>query len=266
MQLGRCLRSIRRVGPRSASSSKAEVEDLRATVVGHHDVGGLQVAMDDPLVVRRGEGLGERAGDLEDALDGEPALRDEPIERRAVDKLHGEEVNAVSFLDREHGDDAGVVKGGESLRLTPETLQPLGIRGHLGGQDLQGHVAPELRVGVPFPAVALEILRFATPPAHLQELVYRGKTYAVGEALERGLVDETVSPDGLLEHACAVAARLATEPTARFRLTKLLLRRPTIVQMKQLASETDADVLAEWKDPKTIQAIRTYLQELKKDR
>ena len=34
---------------------------------------------------------------------------------------------------------------------------------------------PELTVGLPFPLVALEVLRFATSEAHLQELVYRGK-------------------------------------------------------------------------------------------
>jgi len=33
---------------------------------------------------------------------------------------------------------------------------------------------PELLVGVPFPVVPLEIVRFATPPQHLQALIYRG--------------------------------------------------------------------------------------------
>ncbi len=124
--------------------------------------------------------------------------------------------------------------------------------------------APELRVGVPFPAVALEILRFATSTAHLQELVYRGKTYAVAEAYERGLVDETISPERLLDHACSVATRLASEPTARFRITKRQLRRPAIDLIERHASETDREVLAEWKDPETIQAIRAYLEEFKK--
>ena len=35
---------------------------------------------------------------------------------------------------------------------------------------------PELLVGVPFPVVPLEIVRFATPPQHLQALIYRGLT------------------------------------------------------------------------------------------
>jgi hypothetical protein len=34
---------------------------------------------------------------------------------------------------------------------------------------------PELRVGIPFPVAAIEILRFATSTQHLQELVYLGR-------------------------------------------------------------------------------------------
>ena len=37
---------------------------------------------------------------------------------------------------------------------------------------------PELLVGVPFPVVPLEIVRFATPPQHVQALIYRGLTLA----------------------------------------------------------------------------------------
>ena len=36
---------------------------------------------------------------------------------------------------------------------------------------------PELQVGVPFPPVALEIMRFATPPQHFQSIVCRAETY-----------------------------------------------------------------------------------------
>lgn len=120
---------------------------------------------------------------------------------------------------------------------------------------------PELRVGVPFPVVAIEILRFATSTAHLQELVYRGKTYPSAEAYERGLVDEIVDGERLLDEACHVAARLSSEPIARFRITKQQLRRPALARMEQLAPETDASVLTEWKDPATLGAIRAYVEE-----
>ncbi len=118
---------------------------------------------------------------------------------------------------------------------------------------------PELKVGLPFPLVAIEVLRFATSEAHLQELVYRGKTYEVAEAYERGLVDEIVEPDALLEHATIVASQLGSEPSARFRITKRQLRRPTIDRMERFAQETQAEVIAAWKDPASLDSIREYL-------
>jgi len=118
---------------------------------------------------------------------------------------------------------------------------------------------PELKVGLPFPLVAIEVLRFATSEAHLQELVYRGKTYPVAEAYERGLVDEVVEPDELLNHAIEVASQLGAEPSARFRITKRQLRQPTIVRMERFAQETDDEVVAAWKDPASLESIEQYL-------
>lgn len=125
---------------------------------------------------------------------------------------------------------------------------------------------PELTVGLPFPLVALEVLRFATSEAHLQELVYRGKTYAVAEAYERGLVDEVVEPDTLLTRAIEVSSQLGSEPSARFRITKKQLRQPTIDRMERYAKETQREVIAAWKDPVSLESIQRYLQGVKKER
>ena len=63
---------------------------------------------------------------------GSPPSGMSAVERLALDELHGQEVDAVGFLDGVDGDDAGVVEGGERLRLAPEALEPLRARGHLG--------------------------------------------------------------------------------------------------------------------------------------
>jgi enoyl-CoA hydratase len=119
---------------------------------------------------------------------------------------------------------------------------------------------PELQVGIPFPLVAIEILRFATSTAHLQELVYRGSTYTTDVAVERGLIDELVEPDALVGRAAEVAAHLASEPAGRFRLTKQQLRAPTLASIQAHAPDTDEAVIAEWERPDTVAAIRTYLE------
>src|SRR5258705_8320826 len=57
---------------------------------------------------------------------------------------------------------------------------------------------PELLVGVPFPVVPLEIMRFAAPSRHLQTLAYRGVTLAADEAFDHGLIETVTDPDRLL--------------------------------------------------------------------
>ena len=49
----------------------------------------------------------------------------------------------------------------------------------------------EILVGVPFPALAFEIVRFAVPPRYLPEFTLFGATYAGDEALRRGWQPES---------------------------------------------------------------------------
>ena len=48
----------------------------------------------------------------------------------------------------------------------------------------------ELLVGVPFPPLAFEVMRFATPPAFFAETILSGATYPPEAALARRMVDE----------------------------------------------------------------------------
>src|SRR5271157_3660161 len=61
----------------------------------------------------------------------------------------------------------------------------------------------ELLVGVPFPALAFEIVRAAVPPHHLAEFTLGGATYDADEALALGWVDEITEADALTENAMA---------------------------------------------------------------
>ena len=58
--------------------------------------------MDDALLVRGRERVGQRVGDLEHPLDRQPPLGNGAVERLALDELHRQEVDAVRFLDRVH--------------------------------------------------------------------------------------------------------------------------------------------------------------------
>ncbi|WP_420129614.1 enoyl-CoA hydratase/isomerase family protein [Longimicrobium sp.] len=120
---------------------------------------------------------------------------------------------------------------------------------------------PELVVGVPFPAAALEAVRFAVPRHRLQSLVYTGRTLAPPEALAEGLLDEVVPEDALLGRAREVAAQLASLPPEVFRETKQTLRADALARMDG-AAEYDRRVHALWSAPETHARIRAYMERI----
>ncbi len=116
---------------------------------------------------------------------------------------------------------------------------------------------PELLVGVPFPTVAIEIMRFAVPPHELQALIYTGRTCAAEEALRRGLVNEVVGADSLLGRARDVARQLAAIPAAVFSATKRALRHDVAARLRD--DSTLAEVVRHWSSPDTRGHIQQYL-------
>jgi enoyl-CoA hydratase len=117
---------------------------------------------------------------------------------------------------------------------------------------------PELLVGVPFPVVPLEIMRFAAPRQYLQTMAYRGLTLTAESALQHGLVDAVVDAERLLDEAVAMAESLAAIPSAAFSLTKRQVREPTRRRIRAGAA-VDADVQDAWASPETLHAIREYV-------
>lgn len=84
----------------------------------------------------------------------------------------------------------------------------------------------ELLVGVPFPLVALEILRYSFGNDRLAGLIFLGQTYPGEEASRLGLVDELVDPQEVLPRAIEVATLLADIPSRTFAHTKTQLHQP----------------------------------------
>ena len=124
----------------------------------------------------------------------------------------------------------------------------------------------ELLVGVPFPALAFEIMRFATPPAFLAEVILSGATYPPDVALARRLIDEMVEPTELMPRAMAAAKMLATIPAATFAATKRQLRQPMIDRLSQHRQRIDAEVEKIWAAPETLAHIKDYVTRTLKKR
>ena len=119
---------------------------------------------------------------------------------------------------------------------------------------------PELLVGVPFPAAALEVVRFAVPRDRVQSLIYTGRTLPPQEALTAGLVDELVAPDDLLARAGEIAGQLARIPPPVYRLTKQSLRAEALERMERAGERQDQAALEVWSAAETHAHVREYLR------
>lgn len=125
----------------------------------------------------------------------------------------------------------------------------------------QGRVGvTELLVGVPFPLVALEILRCAYGTQRLAGLTFLGQTYAGEDALARGLVDELAEPDAVVSTAIDTATRLAAVPAETFRHTKAQIHRPFDERIGEQRAGDDVHVERMWTAPETLAAIGEYVR------
>jgi len=118
---------------------------------------------------------------------------------------------------------------------------------------------PEPLVGVPFPPLALAIVRYAVPKPHLQPMVYFGRTMDAEAGKAMGIVDEVVPADALLARAKSIVEQLMTVPRATFRITKRQLREPYLRDAAEIAVASIDEIDAIWAAPETHAHIREYL-------
>jgi hypothetical protein len=113
---------------------------------GQEDVLGLEVPVDDALVVGRGEAGRDLRGDLRGPARGQ-VPREEPLpEGLALEELRDQEGNALVGADVVDDQDARVVEGARRPGLLLEAQQALLVAGERPGQDLDRHVAREALV------------------------------------------------------------------------------------------------------------------------
>jgi enoyl-CoA hydratase len=118
----------------------------------------------------------------------------------------------------------------------------------------------ELLVGVAFPTLALEIIRYAVAPQHLQRVVLTGAVVPPGEAAAMGLIDEVAEPDALMSRAMEVAKQFAAVPAEAFRVTKQQLRYEVIRRAEAAEALLGSRIDAIWRAPETLETIRRYVE------
>jgi enoyl-CoA hydratase/carnithine racemase len=118
--------------------------------------------------------------------------------------------------------------------------------------------ASEVRVGVPFHAAALEILRHAFS-TNSEAIILSGQQYRGTEVVRQDLAHEPVEDEPLVR-AIAAATDLAAIPPGAYRLTERQPRQPAIDRIR---SADDDEVRKLWASPQAANAIRNYLARIR---
>ena len=134
--------------PRLAAQEvgEPEVEDLHPTVLAEKGVGGLEVAVQDTVLVGVGEAAGHVVGHPERLVERQHALLEARRQRLPAQELHDEVWPGGAAAHVEERDDVRVVELRDRLGLL---LDPLGgelASGTVGAQGLERHAASQLRV------------------------------------------------------------------------------------------------------------------------
>jgi hypothetical protein len=111
---------------------QAEIEHLGPPVRRDHDVRRLEIAVDQPDGVGRGQGFSHLRAHVEQPRQFQRAAADHRLQSLALDVLHHDEVQAVSLFDGVDDDDVRVVEGRGGPRLPQQALFGLLILSGLG--------------------------------------------------------------------------------------------------------------------------------------
>jgi len=118
----------------------------------------------------------------------------------------------------------------------------------------------EVRAGVPYPAVAIAIVRAELSPRAARQAVLGAGLMDPPRALELGLLDEVRAPGEVLDRALAVAGELAALPAAGYAHAKRQLRGAVVAEAERVVAERDDPLLEAWLSPGSPDAARAILR------
>src|SRR2546425_2966616 len=125
---------------------QAKVQNLGLAASRHEDVRWLDIAMNDPLRVRRIQSISNLNSQLQHLLVGKRLAGDAMLERLSLQELHDDEGLAWLLLDLMNHADVGMVECGGGSGFALESLERRLIARHLFRQEFEGHQPAELCV------------------------------------------------------------------------------------------------------------------------
>ena len=137
------------VGARLQRLGQAEVQDFDRSLRRDLDVGRLQIAVDDALLVGRLQGLRDLQGNLEGFVRRDGASADPLRQRRTLHQLQDERSQLARFLQAVDDTDVGMIERRQQLRFPLKPAQHLAIPDEPLRQNLERHLTAQLSIGGP---------------------------------------------------------------------------------------------------------------------
>ena len=131
---------------RRSQLGKAEVENLGVAALGHEDVCGFDVTMDDAFGVSGVKRIGHFDGHVQNAFQLHRTSGDVVFQRFAIKVFHGDERVGIALTDIVNRADVGMVQSGSSLCFALKSRQSLSIFGNVIGKKFQCDEAMKPRV------------------------------------------------------------------------------------------------------------------------
>jgi hypothetical protein len=171
------LRSpLRRRRARADALGQAEVEYFHGALRRDHDVGALQIAVDDAAFARFLERPGHLHRDPDNSVHGEWPAAEHGRECATLDRFHRDVGPAVGLANLEDRTDVRMVQRRGRRSFAAEECTAVGIVGHVGAEHFQRHRSPQLRIvgeiDLTHPA--------ASERAHDSEAADGGEGYGLG--------------------------------------------------------------------------------------
>ena len=116
----------------------------------------------------------------------------------------------------------------------------------------------EVRVGVPFPVGAMEVVRTELAPHVARQLILFGQNMTSTAAIAAGVFDEMVEPEALLERALVKAGEFAALPPTSFAKSKRQLRSRAYEAIEAAIAGAEP-LLNGWLSRETIEAAAAVL-------
>jgi enoyl-CoA hydratase len=117
----------------------------------------------------------------------------------------------------------------------------------------------EVSLGIIFPAVAFEIMRYTLTRASIPDVLLGGKLLSPPEALTAGILHRVVPAEALLDEALAAAGELGNQPRQAFHHSKLALREPMLERIRSTRDEARRGFLDTWFSPEVVARRKAML-------